>query len=158
MITTRRDFLKLLGLGVATATLTASGIEVVKAEPVRRYWQVGAQLQKSDGLRPIEGQPGFFRDPATGQVIRLSDFRESDRYDTIIIAKNSVADGLWQARVHVANPTQGRVEIRTVPGSSQSIEEVEGQPGVFREPGGRIIKLAASQPGGWYDTFVGVVS
>jgi len=34
----RRDFLRLVGLG--TAALTAGGIVLVTAPPVRRYWQV----------------------------------------------------------------------------------------------------------------------
>ncbi len=36
-------------------------------------------------LQPIEGQPGLFRDTDTGQVVNIRDFRESDKYDTIVI-------------------------------------------------------------------------
>lgn len=35
-------------------------------------------------LQPIEGQPGLFRDEA-GQVVNIRDFRESDKWDTIVI-------------------------------------------------------------------------
>lgn len=34
---------------------------------------------------PIEGQPGLFRDSDTGQIVNIRDFRESDKYDSIII-------------------------------------------------------------------------
>jgi hypothetical protein len=36
-------------------------------------------------LQPIEGQPGLFRDTDTGQVVNIRDFRESDKYDSIVI-------------------------------------------------------------------------
>lgn len=36
-------------------------------------------------LQPIEGQPGLFRDSDTGQVVNIRDFRESDKYDSIVI-------------------------------------------------------------------------
>lgn len=35
-------------------------------------------------LQPIEGQPGLFRDEA-GQVVNIRDFRESDKWDTVVI-------------------------------------------------------------------------
>lgn len=41
-------------------------------------------------LQPIEGQPGLFRDSDTGQVVNIRDFRESDKYDTIVIPANTV--------------------------------------------------------------------
>ena len=83
MPTTRRDFLKLLGLGAATAAASASGISIAEAEPVRRYWQVGANLRRG-GLQPIEGQPGLFRD-SNGQIIRIGEWRDSCAYDTVVI-------------------------------------------------------------------------
>jgi len=36
-------------------------------------------------LQPIEGQPGLFRDTDTGQVVNIRDFRESDKWDSVII-------------------------------------------------------------------------
>lgn len=36
-------------------------------------------------LQPIEGQPGLFRDTDTSQVVNIRDFRESDKYDSVII-------------------------------------------------------------------------
>ena len=36
-------------------------------------------------LQPIEGQPGLFRDTDSGAVVNIRDFRESDKYDTIVI-------------------------------------------------------------------------
>lgn len=36
-------------------------------------------------LQPIEGQPGLFRDTDTGQVVNIRDFRESDKYDSVVI-------------------------------------------------------------------------
>ncbi len=35
-------------------------------------------------LQPIEGQPGLFRDEA-GQVVNIRDFRESDKWDTVVV-------------------------------------------------------------------------
>jgi hypothetical protein len=35
-------------------------------------------------LQPIEGQPGLFRDEA-GQVVNIRDFRESDKWDDVVI-------------------------------------------------------------------------
>ena len=36
-------------------------------------------------LQPIEGQPGLFKDSDTGQIVNIRDFREGDKYDSIII-------------------------------------------------------------------------
>jgi hypothetical protein len=36
-------------------------------------------------LQPIEGQPGLFRDTDTGQVVNIRDFRESDKWDSVVI-------------------------------------------------------------------------
>jgi len=36
-------------------------------------------------LQPIEGQPGLFRDSDTGAIVNIRDFRESDKYDSIVI-------------------------------------------------------------------------
>ncbi len=44
-------------------------------------------------LQPIEGQPGLFRDTDTGQVVNIRDFRESDKYDTIVIPAGSQSPG-----------------------------------------------------------------
>ena len=44
-------------------------------------------------LQPIEGQPGLFRDTASGQVVNIRDFRESDKYDTIEIPASEIVPG-----------------------------------------------------------------
>jgi len=44
-------------------------------------------------LQPIEGQPGLFRDTASGQVVNIRDFRESDKYDTIRIPAEQIQPG-----------------------------------------------------------------
>lgn len=36
-------------------------------------------------LRPIKGRPGKFLDTGTGKVLDISDFREDDKFDTVII-------------------------------------------------------------------------
>jgi hypothetical protein len=41
-------------------------------------------------LEPIEGQPGLFRDTDSGQIVNIRDFRESDKYDSIVIPANVV--------------------------------------------------------------------
>jgi hypothetical protein len=39
-------------------------------------------------LQPIEGQPGLFRDTDSNQVVNIRDFRESDKYDSVLIPPN----------------------------------------------------------------------
>lgn len=39
----------------------------------------------ASGLMPILGQPGLFRDESTDQTVNIRDFREGDKYDTIVI-------------------------------------------------------------------------
>ena len=41
-------------------------------------------------LQPIEGQPGLFRDTDSGQVVNIRDFRESDKYDTVVIPQDEI--------------------------------------------------------------------
>jgi hypothetical protein len=41
-------------------------------------------------LQPIEGQPGLFRDTDSGQIVNIRDFRESDKYDSIVIPANAI--------------------------------------------------------------------
>lgn len=36
-------------------------------------------------LRPIKGEPGKFLDTVSGEVLDISDYREDDKYDTVII-------------------------------------------------------------------------
>ncbi len=36
-------------------------------------------------LQPIEGQPGLFRDSDSGNIVNIRDFRESDKYDNVVI-------------------------------------------------------------------------
>lgn len=44
-------------------------------------------------LTPIEGQPGLFRDTDTGQVVNVRDFRESAKYDSILIPAGVIVPG-----------------------------------------------------------------
>jgi hypothetical protein len=45
-------------------------------------------------LQPIEGQPGLFKDTDTQQVVNIRDFREGDKYDTIVIpAAEAISTG-----------------------------------------------------------------
>lgn len=41
-------------------------------------------------LKPIKGSPGRFLETATGQVLNISDYREDDKYDTIMIYNHDV--------------------------------------------------------------------
>jgi hypothetical protein len=41
-------------------------------------------------LMPIEGQPGLFKDEATGNVVNIRDFREGDKYDSVVIPAGEV--------------------------------------------------------------------
>ena len=59
-------------------------------------------------LQPIEGQPGLFRDTDTGQVVNIRDFRESDKYDSIIIpAGETITTG---TEIVFFNDVQGKRE------------------------------------------------
>lgn len=59
-------------------------------------------------LQPIEGQPGLFRDTDTGQVVNIRDFRESDKYDSIIIpAQETITTG---TEIVFFNDVQGKRE------------------------------------------------
>lgn len=42
-------------------------------------------------LRPIKGEPGKFLDTVSGEVLDISDYREDDKYDTIIIPAGPIA-------------------------------------------------------------------
>jgi len=42
---------------------------------------------------PIDGQPGLFRDPETGNILNIRDFRESDKWDTIAIPAGQIDPG-----------------------------------------------------------------
>jgi hypothetical protein len=44
-------------------------------------------------LTPIEGQPGLFRDSDTGQVVNIRDFRESAKWDTILVPAGAIVPG-----------------------------------------------------------------
>jgi hypothetical protein len=44
-------------------------------------------------LTPIEGQPGLFRDSDTGQVLNVRDFRESDKWDTVLVPAGVITAG-----------------------------------------------------------------
>jgi hypothetical protein len=41
-------------------------------------------------LQPIEGQPGLFRDTDSGQIVNIRDFRESDKFDSVIIPSGNL--------------------------------------------------------------------
>ncbi len=44
-------------------------------------------------LKPLKGKPGKFLDTTTGRTIDISDFIESDKYDTIIIPAGPILAG-----------------------------------------------------------------
>jgi hypothetical protein len=47
-------------------------------------------------LKPIKGQPGRFLETTTGQVLNISEYREDDKYDTIVIygeEQDPITDG-----------------------------------------------------------------
>lgn len=41
-------------------------------------------------LRPIKGEPGKFLDTVSGEVLDISDYREDDKYDTVVIPAGPV--------------------------------------------------------------------
>lgn len=44
-------------------------------------------------LNPIEGQPGLFRDTDTDNIVNIRDFREGDKYDTVLIEAAVITPG-----------------------------------------------------------------
>jgi hypothetical protein len=44
-------------------------------------------------IEPIEGQPGLFRNTQTGEIVNIRDFREGDKYDSIVIPTGTTAAG-----------------------------------------------------------------
>jgi len=44
-------------------------------------------------MNPIDGQPGLFKDPETGQILNVRDFREGDKWDTIAIPAGEIVPG-----------------------------------------------------------------
>lgn len=44
-------------------------------------------------LKPIKGNPGRFLDTDSGRVLNISEYREDDKYDTIVVA-NTSANGI----------------------------------------------------------------
>jgi len=59
-------------------------------------------------LQPIEGQPGLFKDTDTGQIVNIRDFRESDKYDSVVIpAQEQIATG---TEIVFFNDVQGKRE------------------------------------------------
>jgi hypothetical protein len=41
-------------------------------------------------LKPIKGQPGRFLETGSGQVLNISEYREDDKYDTIVIYREDI--------------------------------------------------------------------
>lgn len=104
MNTTRRQFLQLFSAAVAAAAVLPKSTLWLpdEEEPrVRRYWQVGdvrhsgsfPAVQQSSGMVPVPGEPGMFMDAATGQRINIRDFKEADKWDTIVIKAGDVSPG-----------------------------------------------------------------
>lgn len=81
---TRREFMQLVAMMTAAAVVLPK-VVLAQPEPVRRYWDMGAAQRMRSGLWPIEGQPGLFMDMKTGKIVNIRDFKESDKYDTIVI-------------------------------------------------------------------------
>jgi hypothetical protein len=44
-------------------------------------------------LRPLKGQPGKFLDTSSGKILDISEFREDDKYDTVIIPPGAISAG-----------------------------------------------------------------
>ena len=45
------------------------------------------------GTEPIQGQPGLYRDTDTGTIYNIRDFREGDKYDSVVVPAGSIAPG-----------------------------------------------------------------
>lgn len=42
---------------------------------------------------PIEGQPGLYRDTETGTIYNIRDFREGDKYDSVLVPAGAIVPG-----------------------------------------------------------------
>jgi hypothetical protein len=45
------------------------------------------------GTEPIQGQPGLYRDTETGVIYNIRDFREGDKYDSLLVPAGTIQPG-----------------------------------------------------------------
>lgn len=118
----RRNFLRgaaTLGAAAAAGFVLRDGLLVPEEEKqVRRYWQVGTNLQRGAGLEPIPGQPGLFRDRATNNLVALRDFSEADKFDSVTVPYEEFIEGTEPSDAPpVVKPTKEEVEAILQKGS-----------------------------------------
>ncbi len=113
MSTTRRDFLKLLGLG---AGVTAAGLVLpAEVEPVRRWWQVGRGAPVGAGLRRIGSTDLLFSRPD-----------DPGYQDTVWLSSEHGFTYSPEAEALALHPTQQLVVTRVdVEGRTITVEGVE---------------------------------
>lgn len=91
---TRRQFMRRSALVAAGGLLAPSwlqwfGEQMDKLRPKLRVFVA----QPRSGLVPKVGSPGMFMDRATGHAYNIRDFREGDKYDSIVIHDRSITFG-----------------------------------------------------------------
>jgi hypothetical protein len=82
----RREFLRGAGGLIVVGGFTPQIVEwFERLFYRRRFWPVGVDLEPEHGLVPVEGCPGVFMDRENGQLLNIRAFRESHKWDTVII-------------------------------------------------------------------------
>jgi len=61
-------------------------------------------------LQPIEGQPGLYRNDQSGEIVNIRDFRESDKYDSIVVLPGVITAG---TEFTFFNDVQGKRNVDT---------------------------------------------
>lgn len=114
---TRRGFLRALGFGAAAAVVAPELLlperEIIAAEPLRRYWQVGADIGPRSGYRDIcamfKERYGAF---GSGPIPDGAALAEAAPF----VVRNASAGGYWQSfdsKVHaLMEAEQRRMELQ----------------------------------------------
>jgi hypothetical protein len=135
----RREFLRGAGGLIVVGGFTPQIVEwFERLFYRRRFWPVGVDLEPEHGLVPVEGRPGVFMDRATGQIVNIRDFRESHKWDTVVIpVQEPTADII----LHLSREFQPAMDEEVV----QYLHELIQDPPVFEVPA-RVKKVTDSEP------------
>lgn len=95
LVMDRREFLRGAGGLIVVGGFTPQIVEWFERLFYRRkFWPVGVDLEPEHGLVPVEGRPGVFMDRQNGQLVNIRDFRESSKWDTVVIPAREPTTGI----------------------------------------------------------------